>query len=416
MAVEALSSKYREWLGEATELEMATEADQSDGAADTASEGGSSVALKVSPPGGADGEGEGAPPTTGREGEICARLARIAEFAALPENRALLQELLGHYSDVRSKAMMQNLQVLLRGYDAPIRGVYQRGSHCFIRGLHEYLVLSKREALFARQVLPPAMVPEAVRKAVKHPADLIKMCAEGVSTIVIKSISRHEFGDQIWILDVVEASNDMYVLEEAPPVAKELVIPAIKAVTAAALELLKSLIDDIQSVTKGTVAPRVSANATVFEHTSSVLNCLKRMLDYERIIEALLNRWAQQDWDGIVGAINTEYQVFAMALYYQDLLKGLEVMIEKYSHGYKRTMTSVLFQLNNYAYIVRTFKTSSLSSMVTIESEKKYESIVEALVKEYLLGWRHLIALIEEGATRSAGLTPRDRLKVWGRR
>lgn len=343
--------------------------------------------------------------------EITEKLARMASFAS--HDKEMMSDLLGYYSEVRSNYMMTNLHAFFRNIDAPVKGTYQHGSHPFIIALREFFKMAQRESVFAARVLPPATIPDTVRRSAKHPADLVNMSAEAVAAKVSKALAKHEFVDQIWIFDIVEASNDMYVACPSPTI-QEMVQPAIKAVTAASVDLLKSLIDDVQGTSRSTVTLTASANATVFEQTSSVLNCLKRMLEYERIIETLLNCWGQKDkWDGIIGPITSDTTVFAMALYYQDLLKGLEVLIEKYSHGYKRPMTSVLFQLNNYNYIVHTFKSSALASMVTMEAERKYESIVEALVNEYLLGWKHLISLIEDGSQRSVGLAPRDRLKVW---
>lgn len=378
--MDSLTSKYKEWLSEES---IVRDPNQTGNV-------GTSTADLLSP-------------------EVAEKLRRIANFAA--EKETIMVDVLSYYGEVRSNYMMQTLQSLFRNIDSGVKGGYQRGSHPFIIAVREFFKLAQKEAIFATQVLPPSVVPDAIRRAIKHPADLVKMSAEAVGAKVSKSAARHEFVDQIWILDVIEAFNDMYVACPSLSI-QETIRPALKSVTTGGVDFMRELMDDMQGTSRTTTTLTASANATVFEQTSSLLNCLKRMLEYERIIEALLNRWSQQNWDGIVGPITVDSTVFAMALYYQDLLKGLEVAIEKYSHGYRRPITSVLFQLNNYNYILRTFKTSNLASMVTIEAEQKYESIVEALVNEYLSSWYRMIALIEDGTQRSASLSPRDRLKV----
>jgi hypothetical protein len=342
--------------------------------------------------------------------ELAANLSRIATFAE--SSAEMVGEVLAYYGEVRSNYMMQTLHSLFQDIDSQVRGGYQRGSHPFIIAVREFFKLAQKEADFAAQVLPDRHVPDAIRRTIRHPADLVKMSAEAVGAKVSKSAAKHEFVEQIWIMDVIEAFNDMYVACTSPSI-QEVIKPALKSVTMAGVDLLKELMDDLQGTSRTTVTLTASANATVFEQTSSLLNCLRRMLEYERIIEPLLNRWSQPTWDGIIGPITTESQVFAMALYYQDLLKGLEVAIEKYSHGYRKTIVSVLFQLNNYNYILRTFKSSNLATMVTEESEQKYEEIVMALVKEYMNSWKHVMSLIQENSPRSMGVAPRERLKLF---
>jgi hypothetical protein len=109
-----------------------------------------------------------------------------------------------------------------------------------------------------------------------------------------------------------------------------------------------------------------------------------------------------------VGPISTDAQNFATALYYQDLLKGLEAVIEKYSHGYKRPMVSVLFQLNNYNHILRS---CAPLSHILVDGEGKYAEIVNSLQNEYVGYWQHTAALLDDGAQRAAGSPPKDRLK-----
>lgn len=376
MAVEALAMKYKEWL---------------------------TMASVVIDPAGQDSEIPELSP------QLAANLKRIAEYSAGSEMHG---EVLGYYGEVRSNYLLHTLQVLFRNVDAPVKGTYQRATHPFIIAVREFFKLAQRETNFANQVLPKENVEEAVRKAINHPADLVKMSAETVATRVRKAVGKHEFVDQIWIFDVIEVFNDLWVGCEMANV-KEVIKPALISVTSSGVELLKELMDDVQGTSRTTATLAASANATVFEQTSTLLNCLKRLLDYERILEALLSRWAHKDWDYVVGPIETESQVFAMALYYRDLLKGLEVIIEKYSHGYKKPMTSVLFQLNNYNYILHTFKSSTLSAMVTIEEEQKYESIVDALLNEYLQYWRHSSALLDDHSERAIGIPPKDRLKMF---
>lgn len=347
---------------------------------------------------------------------VAGKLRQIAVFAQTsPET---LSQILGYYGEVRANYMMKSLQGLFQSAGGSVRGAYQRGSHPFILAVREFFKMAQREETsFSPRILPAAAAPDATRRAIKHPADLVRMSAEALGAKVSKAAGRREFVDQIWVFDVIEAFNDAYATCPSQTI-QALLAPALKSVTAGGVDVLKDLLDDIQGTSRSAATAAVSENATVFEQTSTLLNCLRRMLEYERVVEALLHRWSQPEWDGIVGAVDAhaQPQVPAMALYYQDLLRGLEVSIEKYSHGYKRPINSVLFQLNNYNHILRTFKTSTLAAMLTTESEQKYDSIVSALVKDYLASWEHVANLVREGTSRSGPLAPRERLKVRMRR
>lgn len=373
--MDLLSAKYKEWLAEAEDAPIPS----------------------------MEGEVESA-----LSPEVAQRLIKIANFAANSEE--MMSDVLGYYGEVRSTHLMNSLSKLFRDSDAPIKGSYQKGSHSLIAAIRKFFRLAHNETIFARQVLPEQYLEEALRRAIKHPADLVKMSCEAAGSRVSKATAKGEFVDQIWIFDVTDVFNDLFVKCDLVLV-RTLIKPALKSVTSGAVDFLRELVENINESSKSTA----SANATVFEQTSTLLNCLKRMLEYERIIEALLHKWAQKEsWDGIVGPVgNAETETFSMALYYKDLLNALEVAIEKHSKDYRKAIVGILFQLNNFNYIMKTFKNSNLSAIITMESEQKYELIVDSLLKEYLNYWRSSAMLLVDGTPRATTLSPKDRLKTF---
>lgn len=492
MALDSLGGKYKEWLLEASQLDTTSVASQT-----LTSKGESDFSEDPSP--------HGVPPTLPTE--LATSLMNISNFAICVGGRGgetaadnpLMSDVLGYYVEVRSRHMINQLQRLFQvatdssahpsssqsvssspaassssktmgtgiattvpvssSASTPTAGVggeigegsmtaippgrpyYQRGNHLLIIAIKEFYRLAERETLFAPLVLPPSAQAEAIRRTTKHPADMVRLASEAAASGVIKAAGRGEFLEQLWIFDVVEVFTGLW--NQASSMIQELTRSALKAITEAGVHLLRALMDLMQDFSGGAHMGVVSANATVFEETSSLMNCLKRMLEYGRIIEILLTRWSQKDWDGIIytrvggregrstrhDADTTKVSEetaaeertpipspsFAMALYYQDLLKGLEVSIEQHSHVYKRPLTSVLFQLNNYHYMVRAFRaTPGLASLLTRESAQKYEGIVEALLRDYLAHWLHTASLLVEGSTRGAGsLSARERLKAF---
>lgn len=392
LAVDSIAQKYKDWLEEASTLLSASS---------------ENVLL-------AEGEHVTLP------GDIQANMARIAAFAEdVHGSEEMRKSLSGSYSEVRAAALLHLLQPAshqVETYCAQTKTqVGPPGSHPFIPLVRRFFVLARVETRLAAQVLPPSLVGEAVRRSLKAAVEMIQQTATLLSERLHRATGNHEFFEQISILDAVEGCNDLYVenASTSSPVREvsPMLEPTIKILTGAAVDLLKALIDDVQGASRTTAAP--PANATVYEQTSSLMNCLKRILVFERVTEALLSRWAQPEWDGLLGPVPAEPSIFAMALYYQDVLKGLEVLLERQSRTYRRAMTSALFQLNNYNYIVKTFRSCSMVELLTLESQKKYECIVDALINEYLLSWQHLSSLLEEGETRSASIAPKERLKAF---
>lgn len=465
MALDLLTSKYKEWLIEASNLATASTSDTMPIFAIESTTTNTPRTI----------------PSISIPSELAHRLMRIATFAAnlsstrqmspshSPSELPLLITILGYYAEVRSLHLINRLTPLFRASSgdysgnvpiSTVGGGYQRGTHPLIRALQEFFGLAQAEGHFALLVLPStvynpsvssSVASEGVRKALKHPSDLVRMTSEAIATRVGKAVIRGEFAEWVWIFDVVEVFNDLWVnagtsqegimsttvSEEEVALAiksmegvKEMILPALKAVTSAALQFLHRLVDNINSPPVTGVTG--SANATVYEGTSMLLNCLKKMLEYERIIEALLRRWAQVAREEssaaegmeefIVGPLpsasaaeagTTEAMVFSMALYYQDLLKGLEVTIERTSRDYRKAIIGILFQLNNFHYILRTIhSTPALADLITTESEQKYQLIEETLLKEYLNYWRTCASLMSDGG-RGSSLSPKDRLKTF---
>lgn len=356
-------------------------------------------------------------------------LHQIVSFAIMNE---MNQSIIDAYGDVRGKYQLKSLQGLFRNMDAPLKGAYHRGTHPFIAAIREFIRLGEKEIIFANKLFystedsedgMEALCHEAISKAIKHPGDLVLMSVEALRLKVTKGVSsgRKEYLEHIWIFDLIEVFNDIYY-GCSQEIILGLLLKSLKLITATGIDFLRELAEHVQSAAAiGATGPvQVPSNATVLEQTSLLLNCLKKMLEFERVIESLLTRWSQEgSWDGLLGAISGgdgEVPSLSMALYYQDMLKALEVSIARHSHAYKRPITAALFQLNNYNYIVKTFRTATtLSSLVTMEAEQKYEKIVTSLTTDYLKQWSHLAELLDDASPRSQqpGFSPRDRLKAF---
>lgn len=363
----------------------------------------------------------------GNEDDIPGGIAEKLSIISSHAKADIFDQIVASYVDIRSKYQIKIIQILLRNIDIPVKGgSYLKGSHPFISAIREYFKLAEKEIILANRILPALIAADVSHRTMKHPTDLVHMSSEAIRSKISKGLQRHDFMDQIWIFDTIEAFNDLYTGPPDNEQIRKLVKESIRVITAAGIDFLRQFADYCAAppgqVTVGGFSPWSSqptvgvGNATVCEMTSVLLQCLRRMPEYERVIESLLSHWAQEGWDGLLGVLppSSENQPFSMALYIQDLLRGLEVGLGRQSQLYRRQITGTLFQLNNYNHIVKYLhsSTSSLSSLLTLEMEQKYEGVLASLIEEYLKHWDHLGSLLKDNSDRSSSLSPRDRLKV----
>lgn len=359
-------------------------------------------------------------------------------------------------------------------------GGYRRGSHPLIAAIHFFYRLVYEEARISARLLPENLSIDGLTRSLKHPADVLKMSVEAVCSVVSKSIlqcgvkGELQFTDEIWILDVLEVFNDVFTnilavtddvsdnvsndefhknrpsesdisqnthyklgnvsIRDYIKIIDNQTRSALKSVTMCAVSLVKSLLDEV-GTGDAKMITKSPPNATVSPLASSVLGCLRKMLDYTRVLEVLLNKWADKTWDGFLGTLpgksmysvaklqqsvdaandksrensdlkenpNKEIKrdsedtiLFATALYYQDILRGVEAVVDEQSKFFPRTITATLFQLNNANHILKIMRTTEkLTAILPIGvGEKRYEGLVESLVEAYLAHWVKITTIL----------------------
>lgn len=337
-------------------------------------------------------------------------LMKIAVFVTDNPSDTSSMDVQGCYAEVRSNMILSELQVHFRELD--VKGSYKKDTHPLIIGLRKYFELVEAEGEFAAQVLPSALLHNACSRTLKHPSDLIRMSCEAASTKLLKSLAKHEYLEQIWAFNAIEAFTTLFY--QKSEAVRLPVKPALQTITKTGVEMLKIIMNDTQDI--GRASP--PTNATILQSASALISCLKRMLEYESIIEALLQSWSKSDFDGLISEeiMKADYSngtgVFALALYCQDMLKGIEAAIEKSAQMYKKLPQAILFQLNNYDYLAKSANTSPLSGLLTSETLSKYQTLELKLQQEYLAQWQQTASLLS-GGVRSANLSTKECYKVF---
>jgi hypothetical protein len=338
--------------------------------------------------------------------EQCTALKLISAFAAAADDQKAFVEMMGAYCSARGTFLKRSLEEALeeaREAVAERRGTgsYQRASHPFVRLVRLVARLFREEDMFAHAVLPGMLVEGALRRTVAGVADDVFVITQGLAGGVLKACERHEYSDQAYVFDLLEALNDAYYGAAASLASLK---SALQLLAQAAATMLARFRTDIEGEAKqpspGLPTP---ATATVFEMTSSVLNGLKRLLEYERVLEAVLRKTdpgLTDRWDGLLGALEAggPLEPVAMPAYYQACLKALEQVLEQRAKAYRKPVSALVFRLNNYRHINRLITTTSLATMLTPEAEARYQSILQQLRDQYLGSWKALACILVPAA------------------
>lgn len=305
-----------------------------------------------------------------------------------------------------------------------VQGTYQKGSHPYLRTLSLVALMMEEEGRFALQCLPSSDPVTAVLKGVATEWFTITQL---ICSIVQRSLDKRAFADQIFIFDLI--STFARLLQESKSRGSNNVLDLLHNSLGALASLggtfLARLRQETEQEARQSSTLPTPTNATVFEQTSSLLNCMRRMVEYNGVIEGLLERLEQAE--GPI-AINQEtVQALSvperemlplMATYYQQGLKWLEAAIEVRAKTYRKPVQGLVFRLNNYRYIQRVLSSSYIGALVPIESEHHYQEVLQQLRDQYMTSWKAITRILDanEPLTGSMGMgmaTSKDRAKVF---
>lgn len=255
-------------------------------------------------------------------------------------------------------------------------------------------LLSKEESFIA-QVWPTTAVGPTFLRSAQIVRDLALSTVEVITGKMKKALARREYADQVYLFSVLGASvcaalaSHAFSTDNAADLslADQVLLPSLKYFATCTATILTDLIGEV----RGTI-PRalerpftVAQSCTVYELTSITVNVLKRIESEDRVLEAILRGQSTQNWDG---SLITEPSSASssssnhLKRFYTDILGHLESLIDSKSKSLRRPMQTLLFQLNNYNYLVK--------GLAQIKPElidpgvlKRYDQIIEALKRSF---------------------------------
>ena len=280
------------------------------------------------------------------------------------------------------------------------------------------------EEQFISKVWPSTVAGPTFLRSAQIVRDLAVSTVESITGKMKKALAKREYSDQVYLfpligqsyLSVFNNENNNPEIEynsnnnSPPSFAIQVLLPSLKYFIVTTATLLTDLIGEI----RGTI-PRalerpfpVPQNATVYELTSVSVNVLKRLEGNGPILEAVLKGQASDNWDGSLEYCNENFNEYTdptdsdpenptnsidstdinplqlpnTKKFFLDTLSSLETSIDAKSKTFRRPMQTLLFQLNNYNYLVKGIG-GFRSGLVDGGVIKRYEQIVDALLRSF---------------------------------
>lgn len=289
---------------------------------------------------------------------------------------------------------------------------YQKGTHLYAQTLDLLVSMYEEEERFALQVLPSTDIVKSVLKVIT--ANWLSLTTS-LTDNVEKALSKGHFSDQIFIFDLIEQFTGKYDRAHG---GLSMLKDALIVLTACGGHFLVSLRREIESeATQSSSSRPTPPNATVFELTTTLLNCLRRMAEYTPVVEALLVQLVSSQPSQVIQTIPTTF--VSLAQYYQSCLRLIEAAVELRAKSFRKPIAGLVFRLNNYRYIQRVLVSSHMNDILPSETEQHFTQVLQQLKDQYTISWKAIARLLDENEPLPSGAgigfttTAKDRAKIF---
>ncbi|RUS26452.1 Cullin repeat-like-containing domain protein [Jimgerdemannia flammicorona] len=308
------------------------------------------------------------------------------------------------YIDIRSVFLVKTLQPMSQASMLIERNPgshYERGSSGFLKYMDCAVKMFKAESNLAAKLLPnPTHRLVGFRGAIQ-PA-LTELV--GMGRQINASIRRSGTHAEIFMLfDVLDEYGreirELFdeVLRTAQKKEDE-VQDLINAFSATAVRSFVEFLDEAKGKKDKDAA--LSTDGTVAEVASGTLNYLKRLLDWQDIVEVILltlgdGNWSTTTLTGVpellslsAPARNPNAGPAIVKHYISDVLDTLVVTLTLRSKSYKRAALGSIFLLNNFNHIAKQLRSPSLSAAADEDMQAKFSKLVRKQIDNYQESWK----------------------------
>lgn len=150
----------------------------------------------------------------------------------------------------------------------------------------------------------------------------------------------------------------------------------------------------------------LSKSGQISEITIIFLTGFKKLCEYIKIVESILNHLGQKNWNYNLDSIPEHSEPFSTALYFQECLKSLMSGLMDISKLNKKIIIGDIFLLNNYNYLSKSIQ-AALSNLATEDTMIDLSEKIKYKTNVIITSWAPLTNILMNEKS-----SPRERYKV----
>ncbi|KAJ3171254.1 K(+)/H(+) antiporter [Geranomyces variabilis] len=299
------------------------------------------------------------------------------------------------YEEVRSAYLLKSLAPLAaaakeqeqKGLQG--KAAYAKGSSALVGYTKWLLKLLKAERGLTGKLLPKANGLTSFQATITPAVDAFVQLGESMCARVKKNVSKREYGDVFMLIDVVEGLVDGIreydgIIAFAGAKGNEINDLAANC-KAVVIQVFAQFYDYIKNDTGKGAA--ISVDGTVHELTSTTLNTLRRLVEYNDVIDRII-----ADGANPMGA-----STFATTA--TDILTSLSISLDAKAKTYKKPTLGAIFLLNNFSYILKHVRSSGLADVVGALEISRLEKSALKGRQGYRDSWTPVIEAVSDKGT-----------------
>jgi exocyst complex protein 7 len=278
-------------------------------------------------------------------------------------------------------------------------------------GLQKLLVWERH---LLNDIIPSSRHSDVFSRLAHSSIDSVVRDAEQITNRVLRNISRKEWASA---LGVFSALKHVQILQpEIDRICdtnqREQLGNILRKFQQTGAKALEQFLDSVRNDGGGMVSmssstlsysgSNVPKDATVYELTSNTIWFLEHLQEHSDTIGDILR--SDLEYTKPLDLVpqqklrSNEYRFKAiLGIYIRKVLTELNLTIQTKAEQYNDLASKHLFKLNNTHYILKSLQRSSMIDLVSItehECQRKYETKIYTLKKDYMGSWSKLLASI----------------------
>lgn len=286
----------------------------------------------------------------------------------------------------------------------------------YIYSVLALIKLIKSETVLMQGIIPEKQQRQIFEQLIQGALDQVLKDGEQISQYVKKATTRHNVVAVILLFPVLRQLRAVKpefekALEGCPAPTRSRMASLISMLDSTGAKSLEEFVDNIRNDPER--QSNMPKDGTVHELTSNTMLFLEQLLDYCDTAGAML---LTQDPTSLPNVQNLDRPKLKLAEYITKVLSSLGLNLNNKAEAYNDPAIKSIFLLNNFNYILRSLRRSSMLDVVHLwnnEVKVFYEGQIVNQKRIYSQSWSRVLHYISENQkpVSASGVSPDAKLK-----